>query len=222
MTLLELRHWLPPSLTPWTYEGVTIYGSISDDRLDEGTWEDDSAGFPLLRQLMLVDRLATSREYAGNRQEVEQELLGDEHEGGQDGLPTARAILAALDEPRLLFAVDFGGGPLSGDEYYPYYLLFLSDADLHILLLEDNNSGYDMLGFIDGRADLAGAKTGAIGLLKDWFSEERAVGVPWQVQFGLLDRAATEAILRSSPYFSAAEWEAQLASEADESEDDGT
>ncbi|HET8631706.1 MAG TPA: hypothetical protein VFL91_30145 [Thermomicrobiales bacterium] len=197
--MLELRRWLP-GLEPWDYEGVTIYGPVSGDELDEGiaSLDGDEAGeYPIIQQLMLAARLAIDEwegdeERAEARRALRRDPLAKEH----PGLPTVRAIFDALDPPRHLFSPNF-----LADAPYDYYLLTLRDADLHCIFLDDTNSGSDMLGFIDGRASLDEAVTGAVGLLERWFREENTIGVPEEIRYGLLDRLRVEAILRASPYF---------------------
>lgn len=208
--MLELRRWLPEDLEPWVYDGVTVYGPIRGDRLDEGQIEyrdgqhrfrlegqRSPKDYPVLRQLMLAARIAVDRwYYDDDRAKAQRALAEDVVARQQPGMPAIQDVLAAIDRPRHLFSPNF-----SADAPYNYYLFMLRDADLHYIFLEDWNSGMDMLGFIDGRTTLPEATVGSVGLLKRWFREVNTIGVPEMIDFGLLDAAAVEEILRASPYF---------------------
>ncbi len=201
--MLELRRLLP-ALEPRVHEGVTVYGPISGDGLAAGRldhWNDgvraQPESYPVLAQLMLAARIAVGRWYDDHdRAEAEHALVEDTVARENPGIPTVRAILGSLDRPRHLFSPNF-----LADAPYNYYLVMLRNADLHYIFLEDTNSGYDMLGFIDGAAALPAAVMGAVELLKRWFAEENTIGVPERIEFGLLDAPQVEAILRASPYF---------------------
>jgi hypothetical protein len=213
--MLELLRWLP-GLEPWDYEGVTVYGPISDFNLGKGIAsfaEGEEGEYPVLRQLMLAVRLTIDAWYSDEaREEARQALVADPVAKEHPGLPTVRAIVDALDPPRHLFSPNF-----LADAPYDYYLLTLRDADLHCIFLDAFNGGSDMLGFIDGRESLTETVTGAVGLLERWFREENTIGVPEEICYGLLDRPRVEAILRASPYFEESraqltdeEWEAVM------------
>lgn len=190
--MLELRRWLPASLAPWEYEGVTVYGPVSGDSHER--MRDAS---PALEQSVLAARLTIGRWYwDGEEEATRQAIAEDEAAITHPGLPPAREILAAIVEYSHLFSPNF-----STDMPYDYYLFLLRDADLHFIYMQDRNSGVDILGFVDGHADRERAMTGAIGLLQELFSVEWAIGVPEMIEFGVLDRDAVESILRASPAF---------------------
>ncbi len=214
---LELRRWLPVSLSPWEHDSVIVLGPVSGEELDGGAmvyWQGDqrvTERHPIVAQFVAA---AQERRYRDTYPEdARWVLVEDDTAVEYPGLPTVDDILARIAEVHHLFSPNF-----SADAAYDYYLFLLPDADLQFIFLDDTNSGEKMLGFIGERADLERATRGAVGLLQRWFSTEWSIGVPEAIDFGLLSRSDVEAILLASPHFQQSsadmtdeDWEALVA-----------